>query len=319
MDKKLKAICGDAIEELSKLHNKSVRLIVTDPPYNLNKNYGNNQDKFEFEEYLHFSRAWLKEAKRILTDDGTLYVFMGMRYISYLYIILEQELGMYFNSWITWYYTQGIGKKKGFSPRHEDILMFTKHPKKFVFNLDTIRIPQKYYRSTNNMKGANPGNVWEFSHMHYCNKNRKKHPTQKPEGLYERMILASSNEGDLVVDPFSGSGTLLRVCQQTNRRGIGIDINPGYIEMTKKRLAEPFSGFDSIDERMKRIPNDLNDSKIRDEYIKNHIKWFLKNHPDAINDFIEEVKKKYSSKIGNTYQMPLSDLVFLNNMNQPSN
>ena len=133
------------------------------------------------------------------------------------------------------------------------------------------------------------------------------------------MILASSNEGDLVVDPFSGSGTLLRVCQQTNRRGIGIDINPGYIEMTKKRLAEPFSGFDSIDERMKRIPNDLNDSKIRDEYIKNHIKWFLKNHPDAINDFIEEVKKKYSSKIGNTYQMPLSDLVFLNNMNQPSN
>jgi len=307
MDKELKAICGDAIEELSKLPDKSVRLIVTDPPYNLNKDYGNNQDKLEFEEYLDFSRAWLKEAKRVLTDDGTLYVFMGMRYISYVYTILEQELGMHFNSWITWYYTQGIGKTKGFSPRHDDILMFTKHPKKFVFNLDAIRVPQKYYRSVNNMRGANPGNVWEFSHMHYCNKNRKKHPTQKPEGLYERMILASSNEGDLVIDPFVGSGTLLRVCQQTNRRGIGIDINPDYIEMTKERLEEPFTGFDSIDERMKRIPNDLNDSEIRDEYIKNHIEWFLKNHPDAINDFMEEVKKKYSSKMGGTGQMTLAE------------
>lgn len=310
MDKELKAICGDAIEELSKLPDKSVRLIVTDPPYNLNKDYGNNQDKLEFEEYLDFSRAWLTEAKRVLTDDGTLYVFMGMRYISYVYSILEKELGMYFNSWITWYYTQGIGKTKGFSPRRDDILMFTKHSKKFVFNLDAIRVPQKYYRSVNNMRGANPGNAWEFSHMHYCNKNRKKHPTQKPEGLYERMILTSSNEGDLVIDPFVGSGTLLRVCQQTNRRGIGIDINPDYIEMTKERLDEPFTGFDSIDERMKRIPNDLNDSEIRDEYIKNHIEWFLKNHPDAINDFMEEVKKKYSSKMDSTGQMILAEPLY---------
>lgn len=126
MDKELKAICGDAIEEMKKLPDSSVRLIVTDPPYNLNKNYGNNQDKLEFDEYLDFSRQWLREAARVLTDDGTIYVFMGMRYISYIYNILEQELGMTFNSWITWFYTQGIGKTKGFSPRHDDILMFTK-------------------------------------------------------------------------------------------------------------------------------------------------------------------------------------------------
>ena len=139
MDKELKVICGDAIEEMKKLPDNSVRLIVTDPPYNLNKNYGNNQDKLEFDEYLDFSRQWLREAARVLTDDGTIYVFMGMRYISYIYNILEQELGMTFNSWITWFYTQGIGKTKGFSPRHDDILMFTKDPKKFVFHLDDIR------------------------------------------------------------------------------------------------------------------------------------------------------------------------------------
>jgi len=297
MDKELNIICGDSLIELQNIPDKSISLIVTDPPYNLNKDYGNNQDKLEFDEYLDFSRKWLTEAKRVLKDDGTIYVFMGMRYISYIYDILEKELGMHFNSWITWFYTQGIGKTKGFSPRHDDILMFTKNPKKFTFNLDSIRVPQKYYRSVNNMRGANPGNVWEFSHMHYCNKNRKKHPTQKPEGLYERMILASSNEGDTILDPFLGSGTLLRVCQQTNRKGIGIEINPEYVEMAKERLLEEFIGFDSIDERMQRVPNDLNDSKIRLEYIENHIKWFLNNHQDAIDSFLEEVKIKYGSKL----------------------
>lgn len=296
MDKELTLICGDAIEELKKIPDKSVNLIVTDPPYNLNKDYGNNNDKLEFEEYLNFSRTWLKEAHRVLKDDGTIYVFMGMRFISYIYSILEQELGMYFNSWITWHYTQGIGKTKGFSSRHDDILMFTKHPKNFIFNLDDIRVPQKYYRSINNMRGANPGNVWEFSHIHYCNKNRKLHPTQKPEALFERMVLASSNKDDLVLDPFIGSGTMLRVCQQTNRKGIGIEINPEYIDMIKIRLAEPFTGFDSIDDRMKRIPNDLNDNDYRRDYINNHIKWFLNNHSDSINDFFEEINHKYSVK-----------------------
>lgn len=307
MDKKLTAICGDAIEQLAKIPDKTIRLIVTDPPYNLSKDYGNNQDKLEFDKYLLFSQKWLTEANRVLTDDGTIYVFMGMRYISYIYRILEQDLGMSFNSWITWFYTQGMGKTKGFSPRHDDILMFTKHPKKFVFHIDDIRVPQKFYRSINNMRGANPGNVWEFSHMHYCNKNRKKHPTQKPEGLFERMILASSNPGDVVLDPFVGSGTALRVCQQTGRIGIGIDINPEYINMTKDRLAEPFTGFDSIDERMKRVPNDLNDARIREDYIRNHIEWFLKNHPDAVAEFMDEVRKKYGSKMREAGQLYLFD------------
>lgn len=293
MDKELRIICGDAIDEMKKLPDKCIRLIVTDPPYNLNKDYGNNKDKLDFDEYLDFSRHWLSEAKRLLTDDGTIYIFMGMRYISYIYNILEQELNMSFNSWITWFYTQGIGKTKGFSPRHDDILMFTKSPTNYIFNLDDVRVPQKYYRSVNNMRGANPGNVWEFSHMHYCNKNRKKHPTQKPEALFERMILASSNPGDTVLDPFLGSGTALRVCQQTGRSGIGIDINPEYIKMTKERLAEAFIGFDSIDERMKRVPNDLNDPEIREAYIQSHIEHFLKNHPKDVNDFMYEVQEKY--------------------------
>lgn len=286
---------GDALELLKNVPSASVDVVIADPPYNLGKNYGNNHDLKEHDEYLEFSKKWLQEARRVLKDDGTIYVFMGVRFISYLYEILERQLDMSFNSWITWFYTQGIGKKKGFSPRHDDILMFTKN-EKFKFNLDEIKVPQKYYRARNNMRGANPGNVWEFSHVHYSNKNRKPHPTQKPEGIIERMILASSDEGDLILDPFAGSGTTLRVAQQLNRRCIGFEINPDYIEMIKERLEQEFNGFDSIDPRMKRVPYDLRKPDIRVEYLRNHVQWFLKNHPESIQEFYKEVKNLYGKE-----------------------
>jgi len=287
-----KFILGDALDELPKMESSSVDLIIADPPYNLGKNYGNNHDIKGFDEYLDFSKNWLREAHRILKQNGTLYVFMGFRFISYLYDILDRELGMHFSNWIVWHYTQGIGKKRGFSPRHDDILMFSKS-KDYIFNLDAIRVPQKYYRERNNMRGANPGDVWQFSHVHYCNGNRQNHPTQKPEGLIERMILASSDEGSVILDPFVGSGTTLRVCQQLNRTGIGIELNPDYIESCKERLAKPFIGFDSVDPRMARVPNDLRDPEIRATYLENHKKWFLKNHVNALKEFEKAVKDKY--------------------------
>ncbi len=288
----IQVIQGNCIDVLKSISDCSIDLVVADPPYNVGKDYGNGSDKQQFDNYISFTKQWLKECHRVLKTDGTIYIFVGFRFISYLYQILENDLKMNFVNWISWHYTQGIGKTKGFSPRHEDILMFSKSDK-YVFNLDDIRIPQKFYRRINNMRGANPGDVWEVSHIHYCQKNRQPHPTQKPEALIERMVLASSNEQDTVLDPFSGSGTTLRVCQQLNRNAIGIELNSEYVELTKERLNEKFEGFDSIDERMLRIPNDLNDAEIREEYIANHINWFLKNHPDRIDTFLEDVKSKY--------------------------
>jgi len=288
----IEIIAGDSLVELGNIKTGSVDLIVADPPYNLGKDYGNNHDIQGFDEYISFSRDWLGQATRILKPTGTLYVFMGFRFISYLYDILDRELQMFFNSWIVWHYTQGMGKTKGFSPRHDDVLMFTKSTN-FKFNLDNVRVPQKYYRERNNMRGANPGDVWEFSHVHYCNGNRQNHPTQKPEGVIERMVLASSNENDLVVDPFSGSGTTLRVCQQLGRRAIGIEINPDYIAMTKERLNAQFTGFDSVDPRMERVPMDLRRPDICAEYLENHKKWFLSHHENALNKFEESVSLLY--------------------------
>jgi site-specific DNA-methyltransferase (adenine-specific) len=114
---------------------ESVDLIIADPPYNLGKDYGNNNDRKTHDEYIEFSKHWINEAHRILKHTGSIYIFMGVRFISYLFIILEREYNFY-------------------------------------FYLDDIRIPQKFYRSINNMRGANPGDVWQFSHVHYCNKNR---------------------------------------------------------------------------------------------------------------------------------------------------
>ena len=301
MDKKIDIRNGDALELFKTIKDNCIDLIVADPPYNLNKDYGNQSDSKTFAEYIQFTEDWTREAKRVLKPTGTIYVFMGFRFISYLYQILEKSQKLHFNNWICWYYTQGIGKTKGFSARHDDILMFTK-TEKFTFNLDDIRVPQKFYRSVNNMRGANPGDVWEFSHIHYCQENRQNHPTQKPEGLIERMVLASSNIGDTVLDPFSGSGTTIRVCQQLNRNCIGFELNSEYVQMTEERLKIPFTGFDSIDPRMERLPNDLNNDKIREEYLLNHIEWFLKNHNEAIDVFYKEVEAKYGHKIAKQKQ-----------------
>lgn len=288
-------IVGDAIEELRRLDSNSADVVIADPPYNLGKNYGNNHDSRVFDEYLLFTRDWTSESLRVLKPTGSLFVFMGFRFISYVYDVLERELGMQFVSWIVWHYTQGIGKKRGFSPRHDDILMFGKTDR-YKFNLDDVRVPQKYYRDRNNMRGANPGDVWQFSHVHYCNENRQSHPTQKPEGLVERMVLVATCSGDLVVDPFFGSGTTLRVCQQLERECIGIEVNPEYAEMARMRLGERFAGFDSTDPRMKRVPLDLRRDDVREEYLRNHKEWFLSHHADAEKDFDEAMEAMYGSR-----------------------
>ena len=112
------------------------------------------------------------------------------------------------------------------------------------------------------------------------------------------MVLASSNECDFVLDPFSGSGTTLRVCQQLNRDCIGFELNPEFVEMTRERLDKIFTGFDSIDERMERVPFDLRDNNIREQYLKNHIQWFLQHHNGSVEKFKESVNEMYGLKNG---------------------
>lgn len=255
-------VCADVLDILPKIQAQSIDLVCTDPPYNLGKNYGKTVDSKAWHEYEDFTLQWLSQCRRVLKPTGSIYVFMGVRFISKLFLMLE-EMGFLFNGWITWHYTQGMGRTKGFSPRHEDILYFTK-TKAFTFNIDDVRVPQKYYRQRNNMAGANPGDVWSFSHVHYCAAERKPHPTQKPEGAIERIVRTSSNEGDVVLDPFAGSGTTARVARVLHRHFIGIEINPEYVELANTRVNEPFLGFDSVDPRTDRRPRDFPEDKKSD-------------------------------------------------------
>ena len=247
--------CADVVDVLPQIDSESIDLVCTDPPYNLGKDYGNTVDAKAWHEYEQFTVGWLSECQRVLKRTGSIYVFMGVRFIAKLYVLLE-DMGFLFNGWITWHYTQGMGRKRGFSPRHEDILHFTRS-KRFTFHLDDVRVPQKYFRQRNNMAGANPGDVWAFSHVHYCAAQRKPHPTQKPEGAIERIIRASSNEDDVILDPFLGSGTTARVARALKRHYIGIEINPDYASLARARIDEPFLGFDSVDPRADRTPRDL--------------------------------------------------------------
>lgn len=289
----IEIICANSVAWMKGCESSSVDLIVADPPYNLGKKYGNDSDNKARYEQEEFTKEWVAEAIRLLKPGGSIYCFMGFRHIAALYSCLE-EGGLTFQNWICWHYTQGMGKTKAFSPRHDDILVFSKGDN-FVFNLDEVRVPQKYYRSINNMRGANPGDVWEFSHIHYCQDNRQDHPTQKPEGLIERIVRASSNIGHVVLDPFLGSGTTARVCQQLQRDFIGVEINPTYVDLAKERLAKAFTGFDSIDPRMKRVPLDLRDPIKRAEYVQNHIVWFLDKHQNDVEDFHREVDRVYGA------------------------
>lgn len=302
MDGSNRVINDDFLKVSKSIPDESIDLIVADPPYNVGKDYGNNSDKMEKEEYLGFTRAWLKEAYRVLKTGGTIYTFGGKQYIPYIYSKLEQQ-GFSFISWIVWHYTQGQGRRRGLSSRHDDILMFSKG-KEYTFNLDDIRIPQKYYRKRNNMRGANPGDVWSLPHVHYCEPGRTKHPTQKPHALYERMILASSNEQEIVLDPFAGSGSSLVVAQRTNRKFIGVEIEEQYCELIESELERNYQYFNSYFSEILRIPNDFRDEDILVEYLQNHYRWFLeKYHSNLKEDFEKNIVEKYGESVLLKYRL----------------
>lgn len=245
---------GDSIEWLKSLKNESVDLIFADPPYNIKKA---SWDKFESQEkYIKWSMQWISESSRILKKTGTLYV-CGF---SEILADLKHPSMKYFKGckWLVWYYKNKANLGKDWGRSHESILHFRKSGR-FTMNIDDVRIP--YGRHTlkypshpqagtsqygNSGKrndiwmphpnGAKPKDIIEVPTT--CNGMEEKtpHPTQKPEELLRKLVLASSNPNDLVIDPFSGSGTTLVVAEQLGRRWFGCDLSHEYNEWAIQRL-----------------------------------------------------------------------------------
>jgi len=247
---------GDSIAWLRGLPTESVDLVFADPPYNIKKA---DWDDFESQEhYVAWSREWLKEASRVLKKPGTLYV------CGFSEILADVKVAAmpFFKGcrWIVWHYKNKANLGGDWGRSHESIVHFRKS-KDFTFNIDDVRIPygahtlkypshpqaetSQYGKNGNgkerenwipNPKGAKPKDVMDIPTT--CNGMGEKtpHPTQKPEELLRKLVMASSNPGDLVLDPFSGSGTTLVVAEQLGRRWLGCDTNAEYNQWAINRL-----------------------------------------------------------------------------------
>ena len=265
---------GDCISWLQSLEEQSADLIFADPPYNVSKA---DWDKFESQEkYIAWSMKWIKEASRILKETGTLYVCGFSENLS----DLKHPSMRYFKScrWIIWHYKNKANLRNDWGRSHESLLHFRKSNKQ-IFNVDDVRIP--YGRHTlrypvhpqaessqygagstrkdmwvPHFKGAKPKDVIEVPTT--CNGmgETTPHPTQKPEELIRKFVFASSNEGDIVLDPFSGSGTTLVVAEQLGRKWIGCEAEKEYnqwaigrLENVARKTKEEWIAFDKANEK----------------------------------------------------------------------
>jgi len=236
-----KVYLGDCIEIMKKLPEKSIDLIFADPPFNIGIKYDEYNDSLSYREYYNWSKEWIAEAYRLLKSSGSIYIAIGDEFAAEINIILKQT-GYYFRNWIIWYYTFGQNQRRKFNRTHTHILYFTKHKDKFIFNADDILIPsarQLVYKDRRaNPKGKLPDDVWQFPRVCGTFKERVgKHPCQMPEDLLELIIKASSNEKDIVLDPFGGTGTTSAVAKRLKRHFITMEISEEYYDIILKRLS----------------------------------------------------------------------------------
>jgi len=242
---------GDCLEWLKSLPSGSVDCIVSSPPYNIGKAY---ETRAQLNVYLEKQRQVLAECSRVLAETGSIFWQVGSYSLSGTLIPLDikffpilEDLGMIPRNRIMWVRQHGLHARNKFSARHESILWFTKSDK-FTFDLDAIRVPQKYqnkksWRGDNkgqltcNPLGKNPGDIWAFQNVKHNHEEQTIHPAQFPEAMVARMVLATTKPGDVVLDPYMGTGTVAVVARDHDRRYLGAEIDPDYFEVLQRRIA----------------------------------------------------------------------------------
>ena len=233
--------CGDAVKLLEDWAAESVDLVFADPPYNIGYVYDKYHDDRPDGEYVGWCREWMAACQRVLTPTGSFYIAIGDDFAAQLRLV-GKDLGLHLRNWIIWHYTFGQNMRNKFCRSHTHIFYFSKHPRRFTFNDRALRFPSarhtEYQDLRANPRGRLPDDVWDdFPRVCGTFKERDGfHGCQLPEALLMRIVLASSNPGDVVLDPFVGSGTTVVAAKRLGRRYVGIDISAEYAKRTRRRL-----------------------------------------------------------------------------------
>ncbi len=238
-----KIICGDCIEVLSRIREPFADLIFADPPFNIGYKYDKYHDRVKSKNYIAWTKDWMAACKKVLKPHGSFYIAIGDEYAANVKIIAD-DLGLFMRNWIIWHYTFGQQMKKKFARSHTHIFYFVNDKTTFTFNDHAVRVPSDrqliYNDRRANPEGKMPDDVWhEYSRV--CGTFRERtgwHPCQMPESLLKRIIAVSSNPGDCVLDPFSGSGTTAAAAYQLSRNYVALDISEKYVKNAKQRLTE---------------------------------------------------------------------------------
>ena len=239
---------GDSVNILqNQIPDESIDLIFVDPPYNIGKNFNGLKDKWKNEDdYLSWCYQWIDLCIQKLKPSGSMYIMTSTQFMPYFDIFIRKKMEIL--SRIVWSYdSSGVQAKNYYGSMYEPILFCVKDKNSYTFNAKDIMVEAKtgskrklidYRKNPPQVYSSEkvPGNVWEFARVRYRMDEYENHPTQKPITLLDRIIKASSNEGDTVLDPFSGTFTTGFVAKQLNRKSISIEIQEEYLKIGLRRL-----------------------------------------------------------------------------------
>lgn len=275
---------GDCVAEMNALPANSVDLVFADPPFNIGYLYASYDDSKTVEEYLAFSEKWMAAVHRILKPTGSFFLAIGDEYAADLTVIARRKLGYNLRNWIIWHYTFGQQTKQKFAKSHTHILYFTKSEQvgDFTFNADAIRVASArqttYGDNRANPKGKVPDDTWflrpqeaapyayfeptsdTWNISRVCGTFKERegwHGCQMPIAVLDRIIASATNPGDVVLDPFNGSGTTIVSAALLNRKYIGIEQDPSYVSFAQKRLAHALEARDSTPTQKPTPPSEV--------------------------------------------------------------
>ena len=292
---------GDANKYMKSLPDECVDLVVSSPPYNLGKEY---EKKVSLNTYLEEQKQYLSECCRLLKETGSIfwqvgaYANKGALYpLDIKFFQILEDLGMFPINRIIWVRPHGLHARNKFSCRHETILWFSK-TKNYKFFLDNIRVPQKYQNKkawkgenkgklSSNPLGKNPGDIWMFQNVKHNHEEQTIHPCQFPEDLITRIVLSTTEENDIVFDPFMGTGTLAVVAKDNDRNFLGSELDNSYHKVALRRLKgtpdknNSFPNLKTLRQYVKKTGANIEDFKFDKQVAKkpsNQSKIFSEQH-----------------------------------------